>query len=143
VSLRFILIAHRLVTLARLARPCGVRAAAAESLAVKHPILIMKRSRRRSSNLTRSDRLILGFCTLLVSPGRLGKMAVILKTSTLLRPHRALVKTKYRFALQLRATPAPGTQGPVWRRCLMGKEVLLRWLAASGALYALQEDRGL
>jgi hypothetical protein len=112
VSLRFILIAHRLVTLARLARPCGVRAAAAESLAVKHPILIMKRSRRRSSNLTRSDRLILGFCTLLVSPGRLGKMAVILKTSTLLRPHRALVKTKYRLLYSSGPRLHPGPKGP-------------------------------
>jgi len=43
-SLLFILIAHLLVTLARLARPGGVRAIAAESLAVKHQLLIMKRS---------------------------------------------------------------------------------------------------
>jgi hypothetical protein len=34
--LLFILIAHLLVTLARLTRPGGVRAVAAESLAVKH-----------------------------------------------------------------------------------------------------------
>jgi len=34
--LLFILIAHLLVTLARLARPGGVRAVAAESLAVKN-----------------------------------------------------------------------------------------------------------
>jgi hypothetical protein len=43
--LLFILIAHPLVTLARLARPGGVRAVAAESLAVKHQLLIVKRSR--------------------------------------------------------------------------------------------------
>jgi hypothetical protein len=84
----FILFTHLLVTLARLARPGGVRAVAVESLAVKHQLLIMNRSRRRSPNLTRWDRAILGFCTL---PRRLGKMAVILKTSTLLRLHRALV----------------------------------------------------
>jgi hypothetical protein len=87
----FIVIAHLLVTLARLTRPGGVRAVAAESLAIKHQSLIMKRSRRRSPNLTAWDRLILGFCTLLVSPRRLGKISVILKTSTLLRLHRALV----------------------------------------------------
>jgi hypothetical protein len=57
-----------LVTLARLASPGGVRAVAAESLAVKHQLLIMKRSQRRSPNLTAWDRLILGFCMLLVSP---------------------------------------------------------------------------
>jgi hypothetical protein len=48
----FILIAHLLLTLARLARPGGVRAVAAESLAVKHQLLIMRRSQRRSPNLT-------------------------------------------------------------------------------------------
>src|SRR5271166_2224100 len=95
--LLFILIAHLLVTLARLAGPGGVRAVAAESLAVKHQLLIMKRSQRRSPNLTAWDRVILGFCTLLVSPRRLGKISVILKTSTLLRLHRALVKRKYRL----------------------------------------------
>ena len=50
--LLFILFLHLLVTLARLARPGGIRAVAAESLAVKHQLLIMKRSRRRSPNLT-------------------------------------------------------------------------------------------
>ncbi len=57
--LLFILIAHLLVTLPRLARPGGVRAVAAESLAVKHQLLIMKRSQRRSPNLTAWDRVIL------------------------------------------------------------------------------------
>lgn len=65
-SLLFILFTHLLVTLARLARPDGVRAVAAESLAVKHQLLIMNRSRRRSPNLTPWDRVILGFCTLCI-----------------------------------------------------------------------------
>ena len=50
--LLFILFVHLLVTLVRLARPGGVGAVAAESLAVKHQLLIMKRARRRSPNLT-------------------------------------------------------------------------------------------
>jgi hypothetical protein len=45
----------------RLAHPGGVRAVVAESLAVKHQLLIMKRSRRRAPNLTSWDRLLLGF----------------------------------------------------------------------------------
>jgi hypothetical protein len=96
-SLLFALIAHLLVTLARLARPGGLAAVAAESLAVKHQLLIMKRARRRVPNLTSWDRLVLGACTLLVSPKRLSKMAVILKPSTLLCFHHALVKRKYRL----------------------------------------------
>jgi len=43
-TLWFRVIAHLLVTLARLAGPGGVRAVAAESLAVKHQLLIMKRT---------------------------------------------------------------------------------------------------
>jgi len=110
--LLFILIAHLLVTLARLTRPGGVRAVAAESLAVKHQLLIMKRSQRRSPNLTAGDRMILGFCTLLVSPRRLGKISVILKTSTLLRFHRALVKRKCRLLYSSRRCSRPGPKGP-------------------------------
>jgi hypothetical protein len=47
----FILIAHLLVTLAKLARQGGPEAVAAESLAVKHQLLIMKRAQRRAPNL--------------------------------------------------------------------------------------------
>jgi len=52
----FILIAHLLVTLAKLARPGGFRVVAAESLAVKHQLLIMKRSRQRAPNLPSMTR---------------------------------------------------------------------------------------
>ena len=69
----FILTAHLLVTLAKLARPGGFRVVAAESLAVKHQLLIMKRSRQRAPNLTSWDRLALGFCALLVSRERLNE----------------------------------------------------------------------
>jgi hypothetical protein len=89
VSMRllFSLIAHLLVTFARLARPGGLGAVAAESLAVKHQLLIMKRA-RGVPNLTSWDRLARGVCTLLVSPKRLSKIAVIFKPSTLLCLHR-------------------------------------------------------
>ena len=43
-NLLFPLLGHLLVTLARLARPGGVRSVVVESLAVKHQLLIMKRS---------------------------------------------------------------------------------------------------
>jgi hypothetical protein len=66
--LLFPLIGRLLVTLARLARRGGVRSVVAESLAVKHQLLIARRSQRRAPNLTAWDRLLLGFYTLLVSP---------------------------------------------------------------------------
>src|SRR5271154_658772 len=107
-KLLFALLGHLLVTLARLAGPGGLRSVVAESLAVKHQLLIMKRSQRRAPNLTSWDRLMLGFCTLWVSPKRLPKMAVITKASTLLRVHQALVKRKYHLLYGCR----PGPKGP-------------------------------
>ena len=111
-KLLFTLIAHFLVTLARLARPGGLCAVAAESLAVKHQLLIMKRTQRRAPNLTSWDRLALGVCALLVSPKRLSKMAVILKPSTLLYFHHALVKRKYRLLYSSTGRRRPGPGGP-------------------------------
>jgi hypothetical protein len=58
--LLFSLIAHLLMTLARLAKPGGLGAVAAESLAVKHQLLILRRARRRAPYLTSWDRLALG-----------------------------------------------------------------------------------
>ncbi|MGO9606342.1 MAG: hypothetical protein ACLQAT_23625, partial [Candidatus Binataceae bacterium] len=45
------------VTLAKLTRPGGLGAVAAESLAVKHQLLIMKRAQRRAPKLTPWDRV--------------------------------------------------------------------------------------
>jgi hypothetical protein len=69
---------HLLVTFVRLLRPNGVRAVAAESLLLKHQLLISNRSRRRAPNLTSIDRLVLGLTTQFVSPRRIPKLSVIL-----------------------------------------------------------------
>src|SRR5271165_276950 len=108
----FILVAHLLVTLAKLGKAGGVGAVAAESVAVKHQLLILKRAQRRAPNLTSWDRLMLGVCALFVSPKRRSKMAVILKTSTLLCFHRALVKRKYHLLYSTRKRLRPGPKGP-------------------------------
>jgi putative transposase len=108
----FILIAHLLVTLAKLTRPGGLGAVTAESLAVKQQLLIMTRTRRRAPKLAPWDRLVLGVCALFVSPKRLSKMAVILQSSTLLRFHHALVKRKYHLLDSPRKRHRPGPKGP-------------------------------
>jgi hypothetical protein len=59
---------HLLVTLAKLLGPGGTRQVAAESLLLKHQLLISNRSRQRAPNLTMLDRLVLGLTTLFVSP---------------------------------------------------------------------------
>ena len=66
----FLLVTHLLATVARLMRPGGVRAVAAESLLLKHQLLILNRSRKRAPRLTPWDRLLLGFGSLFVHPKR-------------------------------------------------------------------------
>ena len=46
---------------ARLAGPGGARSVVAESVLVKHQLLILNRSRKRSPNLRLSDRMVAGF----------------------------------------------------------------------------------
>ena len=55
-----VLLLHLLATLARLAGPGGARSVVAESVLVKHQLLILHRSRKRSPNLRRSDRVVAG-----------------------------------------------------------------------------------
>jgi len=57
-KLLFPLLSHFLVTLARLVCHGGLRSVVAESLAVKHQLLIMKRSQRRGSSLRRWQVLV-------------------------------------------------------------------------------------
>ena len=92
-----ILAVHLLATVARLMRPGGVRAVVAESLLLKHQLLISNRARRRAPNLNSFDRLVLGLGSLFVPPNRIPKLAVIMKPRTLLRFHAALKKCKYRW----------------------------------------------
>ena len=92
-----VLIVHLITTVLRLLRPGGVRAVVAESVLVKHQLLILNRCRRRAQNLRILDRLIAGFCSLWIKPRRFGRVAIAFKPSTLLNFHRALVQRKYRL----------------------------------------------
>ena len=108
-----ILAIHLVVTIAKLLRPDGVRAVAAESLLLKHQLLISNRSRQRAPNLRALDRFVLGLTTLFVSRKRIPQLGALIKPATLLRFHRALIDRKYRL---LFSSPArhrkPGPKGP-------------------------------
>jgi hypothetical protein len=86
-----VLLVHLIVTVFRLSRPGGLRAVVAESVLIKHQLLIVNRSRHRAPNLRILDRLIAGFCSLWIKPSRSRRVAITLKPSTLLNFHRALV----------------------------------------------------
>src|SRR6266699_4439099 len=77
-----VLFIHFIATLARLLGPVGVRSLVAESLLLKHQLLIVNRSRQRSPNLSASDRILAGLLALLVRPARLLRSAIVLKPST-------------------------------------------------------------
>jgi putative transposase len=108
----FILFIHLLTTVARLASPDGVRSVVAESLLVKHQLLILNRSRHRAPNLRLSDRLVAAWCTLFMRPSRLIPSAIVLKPSTLLHLHQILTSRKYRLLFSPKGRRKPGPKGP-------------------------------
>jgi len=55
-----VLFIHLIAVLARLLGPGGVRSVVAESLLLKHQLLIVNRSRQRSPNLSAWDRILAG-----------------------------------------------------------------------------------
>ena len=98
---------HLAVTAAKLCRPGGVRAVIAENLLLKQQLI------QRAPNLRVGDRLLCGFGALFLSPGRIRKVAIGLRPSTLLTFHQALVRGKYRRLFSSSARPKkPGPKGP-------------------------------
>jgi hypothetical protein len=79
-----VLVIHLIATLARLLGPGGVRSLVAESLLLKHQLLIVNRSRQRSPNLSAGDRILAGLLALLVRPTRLLRSAIALKPSNVI-----------------------------------------------------------
>ncbi len=107
-----VLVIHFLATLVRLFGPGGVRSIVAESLLLKHQLLLLNRSRQRSPNLCAWDRILAGGMALLMPPTRLLRSAIVLKPSTLLAFHRAMSKQKYRNLFSPNRFRKPGPKGP-------------------------------
>jgi putative transposase len=72
-----------------------VKRVMAESIAMKHQLIVMNRVRKRSPSLVTQDRFLFGLLAILIGERRLQKVAVILKPATILTFHKALVKRKY------------------------------------------------
>jgi putative transposase len=104
---------HLAVLIAKLCGPGGVRAVIAENLLLKQQLLVLRRARQRAPNLTLSDRLLCAFGSLFLSPGRIRKVAIGVRPSTLLAFHQALVRRKYRELFSSSPCPKkPGPNGP-------------------------------
>ncbi len=100
------------VTIIRLAQPGGLRAVVAESILMRHQVLIVNRGRKRAPNLRSSDRIIAGLCTLVMRPALVLRSAGVLKTSTLLHFHKMLIQRKYRLLFSPKPVRRPGPKGP-------------------------------
>src|SRR5262245_31109552 len=107
-----VLLVHLIATVARVARPGGLRAVVAESVLIRHQLLILNRGHKRAPNLRVSDRIIAGLCTLLMRPARVLRSAIVLKPSTLLHFHHVLVRRKYQLLFSPKRQGRPGPKGP-------------------------------
>ena len=107
-----ILFVHLIGIVVRLAKPGGLRSVVAESVLVRHQLLILNRGRKRAPKLRAADRIITGLCTLFIRPARLVGSAIGLKRSTLLYFHNLLRKRKYRMLFSSKRGRRPGPKGP-------------------------------
>ena len=76
-----IVFVHLIVTLARLARLGGLRSVVAESVLVRHQLLILNRGCKRAPNLRATDRIIAGLCALFMRPARVVQASTNLSIS--------------------------------------------------------------
>jgi transposase InsO family protein len=101
------LLTHCFVTLIKLLKPGGVKLVMAETIAMKHELIVMNRARKRSPALVTRDRFLFGLLAMIIGK-RLQKVAVILKPATILAFHKALIKRKYIKLYSNRAKKIPG-----------------------------------
>jgi transposase InsO family protein len=107
-----VLFVHLIVTVARLARPGGLRSVVAESALVRHQLLVLNRGRKRAPNLRAADRIIAGLCALFMRRVRVLRCAIVLKPSTLLHLQSVMRKRKYRMLFSPGRRRRPGPKGP-------------------------------
>src|SRR5215467_8372726 len=108
----FTLFLHVIVSIIRLARPGGLRSVVAESVLLRHQVLILNRGRKRAPNLRAADRVVAGLCALLTHPSRVLRSAIALKPSTIMYFHKMLTKQKYRMLFSAKWVRRPGPKGP-------------------------------
>jgi putative transposase len=96
----------------KLSRPGGAKAMAAENMLLRQQLITISRMQKRSPRLTMSVRLIYGILVTFINPRRLSSLANIIKPSTLLRFHKALVDRKYHWLFTHKSKNQPGPKGP-------------------------------
>jgi transposase InsO family protein len=103
---------HLVGTLIRLARPGGLRAVVAESMALRQQVLVLSRGRHRAPRVGTLDRVLAAALVGLIPRRRLPRVAIAIRPATLLGWHRALVRRKYRRLFGQTSRRRPGPRGP-------------------------------
>ena len=96
----------------RLLSPGGVHAVAAENIVLRQQLITLSRSQKRVSRLTFFEKITFGLLALMISVKRLTKIAIILKSVTLPKFHKAFVNRKCRLMFSNKSTKKPGPTGP-------------------------------
>jgi len=107
-----LLVIHVLTMAAQRVGPGGVKAIIAESVLLKHQRLIARRPVGKMLRLTTSDRFLCGFLILFMHPGRIQKVAVVLKPATLTKFRRVLLSSNYYRLFSSLKNRKPGPKGP-------------------------------
>ena len=93
-------------------RPGGVRAIIAENIALRQQLIVIKRKRKRAPKLKLFHRILFACLSKLISKKRLKKIIIIIKPSTIIKFHHALIKRKYRMLFSNKKPRKSGPQGP-------------------------------
>ena len=98
-------------TLFKLCLPGGIRRIIAEDILIKQQLIVMKRSQPRCPTLSPIERILFGFWTTFLEPGRMIKSAILIKPATLLKFHKWLIKRKYSKLFSPTKNAKPGPKG--------------------------------
>ena len=98
--------------LVRLLGPGGTKALIAENLALRHQLLVLNRRRRKAPSLRPIDRLLLGLSAIFIGLRRIPRIAVVVRPSTILQFHRALVRRKHQALFTPKSRSKLGPKGP-------------------------------
>src|SRR3569833_1716872 len=108
-----LLIAHLIITTIRIIAPGGARAVVAESLLLKHQLLVQNRTRKKAPRLRALDRVLLGLGAILVSPQRILKSRGRDQTRDTVAIPPSTGPTKISMAVFRENGEAPRPQGPL------------------------------
>ena len=109
---KFELLIHFFIALIRLTKRDGVKIVVADTLEMKHQLIVINRSKKRSSNLHASDRFMFAFLALFFNKNWRHKVAIIFKPATILRFHKAPVDRKYQRLYSNKTDREPGRHSP-------------------------------